>query len=50
MPIAICAECRLPVPDSFHDFEKACECKDYVSYAKKRGRELIFPKNYKWLK
>lgn len=34
----LCANCRYPVPDSFHDFEKVCTCKtkeEWIQYYKK---------------
>lgn len=49
MPIAICAKCERPAPDSFHDFEKVCECIDWKAKAKKEGWTTIkYPKKYKY--
>ena len=42
-PIMICGNCGLPVPDSFHDFNEVCKCKDYKKLAKEKGWKLKFP-------
>ncbi len=43
MPIGLCVKCSKPVPDSFHNFEEVCECKDYRVIAKQKGWKLKFP-------
>ena len=44
MPIAICAKCKKPCPDSFHDFKEICKCVDWKKQEEKMGWKLRYPK------
>ena len=47
MPIMICADCGRPVADSFHNFEKVCECipiSEQKKRDKKKGWKIKYPK------
>ena len=47
MPIMYCNKCGKPCPDSFHEFEEVCECRDWYGEAEKRGQELMKVKSKK---
>ncbi len=40
MPIMYCGKCEKPVPDSYHEFEEVCECRDWYGEAEKKGWKL----------
>lgn len=48
MPIMYCAKCKLPVADSYHEFQKVCECipiKEQKKRAKERGWKIKWPED-----